>query len=628
MGNGASLNPTVLNIDSGYSTKLEALEAGKTEEEISSFMLTPQFEEECVKCAKGHEMAPVNQQAGPYAGMTYACDLCGKDPFSVCKDQRTLVRWNCLECCSDICFTCRPTKEAPTCSCPEPTNMIFSDYQEGGYANGYSCDFCSQLNPSGIMTRWFCKNCSGDICFQCRPPLGVNGKNVKRKPTTEEDIISLMLFLPPPAGVTTADHHFVVDFIATSAILDPQNAAPTFAKFVNFARRHNFIRQDRQTNPSDICHSAAVTIKPWIIAALKEFAQDKEKDCFVHVIKFLLGDLMFGQCGLGALPISLEANISEEVLAGDSYDPTFLPALHVVCDQRLDSIAKNGEEMCAENNFCELLRDVGSEKLQNTHSVRLDTVVGDNSLWLEMEQNLVLDDMTEQGNPKSYGFTLGIHILNFVANSYFADIAGPLVISGGGKWKMAPPKNEDRMMGKLAGDHKDEADPKACANIDGVRGCGTFPTPDTLKACFETLSAHPCITFLRVKNAFAQEKGNYGYRAILVNMKYEAMSETPMSWSDVWNSEKAKESRARFMEMYLKKYGVYLKHCVEDVFQRLEKNERFLSLPFSWIGEVQFLTDHYLAMRKESHLWYKIKRQTDLYNLMNDFAQYRLPRKT
>ena len=71
-----------------------------------------------------------------------------------------------------------------------------------------------------------------------------------------------------------------------------------------------------------------------------------------------------------------------------------------------------------------------------------------------------------------------------------------------------------------------EAAPKSCANIDGVRGGACFHTAEALAACFQQLSEHASIRYLRVKNGFAAEKGNYGYRAVLVNMEFQAPDAT------------------------------------------------------------------------------------------------------
>ena len=66
----------------------------------------------------------------------------------------------------------------------------------------------------------------------------------------------------------------------------------------------------------------------------------------------------------------------------------------------------------------------------------------------------------------------------------------------------------------------------------------------------------------------------------------------------------------------------------EGVVTKIVAHEKFNALPFSYIGEVQFLTDEYMEMRKESHLWYKILRQTYAYDLMNDLNKFYLPVKT
>ena len=82
-----------------------------------------------------------------------------------------------------------------------------------------------------------------------------------------------------------------------------------------------------------------------------------------------------------------------------------------------------------------------------------------------------------------------LELLNKVTEVMFAKIVTPVIESCGGSWKQAPPKNAMRMVGKLHLDHKDEVDPKSCANIDGVRGGACFHTAEELSTCFQSFNA-------------------------------------------------------------------------------------------------------------------------------------------
>eukprot|EP00750_Incisomonas_marina_P006920 INCI14740.4.p1 GENE.INCI14740.4~~INCI14740.4.p1 ORF type:complete len:1069 (-),score=150.17 INCI14740.4:136-3342(-) len=51
-------------------------------------------------------------------------------------------------------------------------------------------------------------------------------------------------------------------------------------------------------------------------------------------------------------------------------------------------------------------------------------------------------------------------------------------------------------------------------------------------------------------------------------------------------------------------------------------NKAFLTAPARFIVEIQFLLADYLAMRKRSHIWYKLYRTDDVDNLVSDFYSY------
>lgn len=52
----------------------------------------------------------------------------------------------------------------PHCANGQP--MERSTYSEGGSVNGFICDACS---GTMLGERWFCKECSSDLCYDCEP---------------------------------------------------------------------------------------------------------------------------------------------------------------------------------------------------------------------------------------------------------------------------------------------------------------------------------------------------------------------------------------------------------------------------------------------------------------------------
>jgi hypothetical protein len=61
--------------------------------------------------------------------------------------------------------------KAPKCG--KGHRLALSSFSGQGYEGGYSCDICrgssSEGHCGGTRERWFCENCSFDLCFQCVP---------------------------------------------------------------------------------------------------------------------------------------------------------------------------------------------------------------------------------------------------------------------------------------------------------------------------------------------------------------------------------------------------------------------------------------------------------------------------
>jgi hypothetical protein len=88
----------------------------------------------------------------------------------------------------------------------------------------------------------------------------------------------------------------------------------------------------------------------------------------------------------------------------------------------------------------------------------------------------------------------------------------------------APVKSHARMRNKLesADDHRDKPRPRPKWNVDTVRAGVIVHDAAQIRAVYEAIEAH-VVTFLRVKNAFADGAAvNYGYRAILGNLRLES----------------------------------------------------------------------------------------------------------
>ena len=124
----------------------------------------------------------------------------------------------------------------------------------------------------------------------------------------------------------------------------------------------------------------------WCQAFLSDFAINPDKmQHFLPVFKFILADPNFVSFGLGSAPKgTTNPNFAMQQLTPNT---TFIPTCHEICARELERIGVAGELMCAERGFIASLAGVGKD-LQDVHGVRLDQVVGDNELWLELESHM------------------------------------------------------------------------------------------------------------------------------------------------------------------------------------------------------------------------------------------------
>ena len=417
------------------------------------------------------------------------------------------------------------------------------------------------------------------------------------KPTTGEEIAGVVLAVPPPSGVTKKEHEFIADVIYM--IRNKQNAGANYQKGMNaFGQKYPGTREVDLDAPC--CK--------WVLGALQDFANDPEnpeKAALMPAVKALLGNQNFME------------------YAHQNGNTTFVPAMHKICDQRLNVIATEGEKVCEAQGWRKSLGECG-KAWGNVHGTRLDQIVGNNELWQRLMTVVTTPAAAQNGYPVHYEIAMAVQLFNYSCDDYFDTLVRPLVEQTGGVWTHATPKNEDRMCGKLADDHKDEAEPKVCANIDGVRGGAAYKDGDSLVQGFKTLQDHPHVRILRVKNNFVQEKGNYGYRAILVN--FEFCGEAGTTWKSHLEKKEVQARLQQFIDTYANKFGESMRQWPTQVggkmFQAFTQDKTCMAVPFKYIGEVQFVLDYYMGMRKLSHIWYQIIRQEDMKMLMNDFMKF------
>ena len=192
-----------------------------------------------------------------------------------------------------------------------------------------------------------------------------------------------------------------------------------------------------------------------------------------------------------------------------------------------------------------------------------------------------------------------------------------------------PPKNFERMQGKLFGDHKDEEEPKPAANIDLSRNAIAFNTTEDFIKGYEAMAKR--FPPLRVKNGYRKDndavKTSYGYRALLANMLYTPDPNpdgSPVTWGQLFDEKRTQEEWEKIRAHFLSLGGMYDKTLFKPAIRAVLAV--FPKKPVSFIVETQFMMQQYLDMRKQSHLFYKIIRAETFHSLQQDFRKHAILR--
>eukprot|EP01065_Artemidia_motanka_P009099 TRINITY_DN14642_c0_g1_i3.p2 TRINITY_DN14642_c0_g1~~TRINITY_DN14642_c0_g1_i3.p2 ORF type:complete len:320 (+),score=97.15 TRINITY_DN14642_c0_g1_i3:405-1364(+) len=190
-----------------------------------------------------------------------------------------------------------------------------------------------------------------------------------------------------------------------------------------------------------------------------------------------------------------------------------------------------------------------------------------------------------------------------------------LSMQHGGTFVSPGAKGHMRMRTKMGSDHRYSGFPRAAENADVVRGAWTLGEAAALRRAFKAT----CKEFgppIRVKNTFKSSfDETKGYRCVLANF----MCNTGRSWTAV-----AKESRELWAAVGGKVSSVYSANGMdpEPIVGALSRAQDDLAARDSeaaLIVEVQFILEPYLAMRKSTHMWYKVCRAENACALCLDF---------
>lgn len=179
----------------------------------------------------------------------------------------------------------------------------------------------------------------------------------------------------------------------------------------------------------------------------------------------------------------------------------------------------------------------------------------------------------------------------------------------------APVKTMLRMAAKLRGDHLNNEAPRPAANVDTIR-CGIqCRTPEDLERVYHAINAAFDGGVRRVKNGYSPDvdpSKAFHYRGLLMNIEWK----TGIKYSQI-----------REMISSQLSWGLFAAFSLNDPDGELDKFAKFVDAAGGWqllswfedpaiadqevvlIVEAQLVLDHYMEMRKHTHLYYKVVRE-------------------
>ena len=369
-----------------------------------------------------------------------------------------------------------------------------------------------------------------------------------------------------------------------------------------------FFEAEKLTSRWDVINRLAPRVDRWLLAALRLHRMGSDST-YVLPIQALLGNRFY----MAEIEERHPASAKEEVV-----DATTWSQLKAICLDELQQIAQAGEaEIYASLGMSDVLGSLGSEFFDAKVRIDAEEVLGP-----EVTREVVSKMSSLMGWGDEAAAVYLMWFLNIASDDIFQEAVRNIVHSEGleGEHYPAPPKNCQRMKGKLEADHAAEASPKAAANIDGVRCALTFEDVESIGRGFGAIVQH--MRPLRVKNNYRTEfeasKETFGYRCLLVNV---LLTQESSSWGAVIDDAEPKLRAA------IKRYALIggdpdVEGTLTSMLDVLRTHEGFRTRPFAYVAEVQIIHRKYLQMRKRSHLFYKIHRPVDWIQLVADFRRH------
>eukprot|EP00039_Didymoeca_costata_P009356 m.123739 g.123739 ORF g.123739 m.123739 type:complete len:368 (+) comp14453_c0_seq1:155-1258(+) len=331
----------------------------------------------------------------------------------------------------------------------------------------------------------------------------------------------------------------------------------------------------------------------------------------------------------------------------------YFPELQALAKERLQKLATTWDEKYKTSSHGKVAKSIqdkqGSKARQETALPKLFKIAA---------QTKEKKDSFHMVNRLSHGALVGaLKLISLALEPLFIAKMKEIATKHNATFRAPGVKSVTRMIAKFKEQSEDGHEyPQAAANVDINRCCISYATPEALGPLFaDVISAAEGGVSIRTKNmllpSFPAVSQTFGYRAIMINMVFDAQISLGEIWPKVDDVEKSKLKREltlnnikaqeqppmnehnahliNFPASYGLNFppaGQYFDSLLLDHDQewympvRPKDRQRFRSLPVKSVVEVQLVPKLFLDMRRKSHLWYKIVRAGDFEDMRNDFV--------
>ena len=234
--------------------------------------------------------------------------------------------------------------------------------------------------------------------------------------------------------------------------------------------------------------------------------------------------------------------------------------------------------------------------------------------------------------PYGAAYMLALLLAAHVVDESFQDVASKAASAAGAKHRAAKVKSLMRVLPKLQTDHADAPAPQSAENCDCNRCAWILPADR-----FEAGYAAAVKAFgepIRVKNGYAPDfdvGATHGYRALLVNFCFD-LGASPWArgvgdgtWGAFMGSiataakEGASELNRNLWTSNLEEEAIQRIMMISGLAPFVFQHSALQSTPAKLVVEIQMMTPEYAELRKKTHAWYRLARNTQGRTMVNDY---------